>query len=84
MYVRSRRGLLAIPALLLALAFPLTVLPQNTRSRALVTQPVNNNVLHRLAGKESGIRLALGALLDLPLREIRASREFTALPESEL
>jgi hypothetical protein len=40
--------------------------------------------LHRLAGKEAGIRLALRTLLGLPLMEIRGSREFTWLPESEL
>jgi hypothetical protein len=40
--------------------------------------------LHRLAGKESGIRLALRTLLGLPLKEIRESREFTWLPEIEL
>ncbi len=40
--------------------------------------------LHRIAGKESGIRLALQALLNLPLQEIDGAREFSYLKEGEL
>jgi subtilase family serine protease len=40
----------SIPALFLALAFPLVIRAQSPRSRVMVTQPVNDNVLHRLAG----------------------------------
>jgi hypothetical protein len=40
--------------------------------------------LHRLAGKEAGIRLALQTLLGLPLNTIRQSREFTSLRENQL
>jgi predicted component of type VI protein secretion system len=40
--------------------------------------------LHRLAGKEAGIRLALQTLAGLPLRSIRQSREFTRLGDRDL
>jgi predicted component of type VI protein secretion system len=40
--------------------------------------------LHRVAGKESGIRLALQMLLDLPLLKVERSRAFTYLPEDDL
>ena len=48
LYVRRR--LVSVPVFLLALAFPLIVQPQSSRSRAMITQPVNEQVLHRLAG----------------------------------
>ena len=50
MHRYSRLGVFSIPALLLALAFPLAIQPQSPRSRVLVTARVNDNVLHRLAG----------------------------------
>jgi hypothetical protein len=40
--------------------------------------------LHRLAGKEAGIRLALQTLLGLPLFRIRTSPEFVYLTEAAL
>jgi hypothetical protein len=40
--------------------------------------------LHRLAGKEAGIRLALLTLLGLPLVGIRQSRDYTWLDEKDL
>jgi hypothetical protein len=40
--------------------------------------------LNRIAGKESGIRLALQALLGLPLLEIRRTPEFTYMTEADL
>jgi subtilase family serine protease len=50
MHQRTRLAVVSIPALLLALVFPLALTPQNQRSRVLVTQPIDENVLHRLAG----------------------------------
>ena len=47
---RLYRRFLSIPALLLALAFPLVIRPQSPHSRVLITQPVNERLLHRLAG----------------------------------
>src|SRR5580658_2886307 len=41
---------LSIPALSLALTFPFAVEAQSSRSRVMITQPINENVLHRLAG----------------------------------
>ena len=46
----SRLVIFSIPALLLALAFPLATQPQTPHSRVLVTDRINENVLHRLAG----------------------------------
>jgi subtilase family serine protease len=46
--VRGSR--LSLSALLLALAFPLAIWPQSPRSRATITQPVDENALYRLAG----------------------------------
>jgi predicted component of type VI protein secretion system len=40
--------------------------------------------LHRIAGKESGIRLALQALLGLPLFEIRRTPAFSYMAEDDL
>jgi hypothetical protein len=40
--------------------------------------------LHRIAGKESGIRLALQALLRLPLLEIRRTPAFSYMAEDDL
>ena len=45
-----RRRFVSLPVLLLALAFPLIVQPQSPRSRTMITQPINEQVLHRLAG----------------------------------
>ena len=44
------RRIVSRPALLLALAFPLVIQAQSPRSRAMITRPINENVLHRLAG----------------------------------
>jgi subtilase family serine protease len=44
------RRIVSIPALLLALAFPLVIRPQSPRSRVMIAQPINESVLHRLAG----------------------------------
>jgi len=40
--------------------------------------------LHRLAGREEGIRLALDLLLGLPLREIRRRSSFARLDDADL
>jgi subtilase family serine protease len=50
MHRKSHVTIVSIPLLVLALAFPLAIKPQNQRSRVLVTQGINENVLHRLAG----------------------------------
>ena len=47
---RLRLAILSIPVVLIALIFPLAMRPQQPRSRVLVTQPVNENLLHRLSG----------------------------------
>src|ERR1700722_15172287 len=41
---------LSISALFLALTFPIALEAQGSRSRVMITQPVRENVLHRLAG----------------------------------
>ena len=50
--MRRRLGVaaLSVPVLVFLLAFPLSLTPQSRRSRVLITQRVNENVLHRLAG----------------------------------
>jgi subtilase family serine protease len=40
----------SIPVLLIALVFPLNLIPQSRGSRALITQPIDESVLHRLSG----------------------------------
>lgn len=41
---------LSVPVLAFLLAFPFRLTPQSRGSRLLITQPVNETVLHRLAG----------------------------------
>ncbi len=50
--MRHRLGVatLSVPVLAFLLAFPSKLTPQSRGSRLLITQPVNENVLHRLAG----------------------------------
>lgn len=50
MYKRSRFAAIALPLMVLALVFPLEMRPQNNKSRVLITQKINENVLHRLTG----------------------------------
>jgi hypothetical protein len=50
MQISLRAVVPSTPLLVLALAFPLALTPQSRGSRVLVTQPVNENVLHRLSG----------------------------------
>jgi len=50
MHRRPRVAVFSIPVLVIALAFPLVLIPQNRSSRVLITQPVDENVLHRLSG----------------------------------
>jgi subtilase family serine protease len=47
---RSRLIVSSIPVLVLALALPLALTPQTRRSRVLVTQQIDESVLHRLSG----------------------------------
>src|SRR5580692_1299573 len=57
----------SFPALLLALAFPFVVRPQSSRSRPMITQPINENVLHRLAGNtrsQANVRNDAGRVAD--------------------
>jgi hypothetical protein len=48
--MRSRPSRILIPSLFMALAFPLVMQAQSSHSRVMVTQPIDQNVLHRLAG----------------------------------
>jgi subtilase family serine protease len=50
--MRRRLGVAAftVPVLVVLLAFPLSLRPQSRGSRSLITQRINENVLHRLAG----------------------------------
>src|ERR1017187_1401897 len=50
--MRRRLGVAAftVPVLVVLLAFPLSLTPQSRGSRSLITQRINENVLHRLAG----------------------------------
>ena len=50
MFRMPRVVVLSIPVLLMALVSPLNLIPQSRGSRALITRPINENVLHRLNG----------------------------------
>lgn len=67
MQSKSRRGVVSLSELLLALACPLAVQPRSPRSRAPVTQPIDENVMHRLAGNtrsQSNSQNDAGAVAD--------------------
>ena len=50
--MRNRLGVaaLTVPVLAFLFAFPLSLTAQSRGERVLITQPINENVLHRLAG----------------------------------